>query len=44
MSKEGICLECAYVWTCDKMLFRYNKPDNCEGPFRYNLKDIYHDI
>lgn len=29
----GICFNCAYVETCDKILPGFHKPGKCGGPF-----------
>lgn len=31
--KTGLCVDCAYVGHCDKILPGYNMPGKCGGPF-----------
>ena len=38
--KTGICLSCAYVNICDKILPMFVKPRKCGGPFYSDNKLI----
>ena len=39
----GVCMQCAYVKSCDKILPRMIKPNKCGGPFYKSDDTDYED-
>lgn len=39
--KNSSCIDCGYIWLCEKILPGFRKPITCSGPYTFDKSSLY---